>query len=277
MGVNFLIAFPFLLGDVPLNYEFGFRILIYIVAGIGAGFATGFSGISAALVISPMLVSFLDFDAYDAVGIALLANVPAAAFSAWFYQKKGHLRIRESLMLLISVLLFTFAGSWVSQYVPSPALGSVSIVWSLIMGIKFLFLPNISTAKLQEEQSAAEKITFTVVMGAVVGFISGFAGAGGGMMTLFVLTTFLNFEIKDAVGTSVFIMTFTSLVGGVSHLSIGGVPDLWALFICTLFTLGSAILCSRAANNADSSKLNRITGIFLTVLGVIMTLSHFFF
>lgn len=258
-----------------MDYQTGFRILIYIVAGLGAGFATGFSGISAALVVSPMLVAFLKFDAYDAVGIALVSNIPAAAFSARYYQKKGHLRIRDSLPLLFSVLAFTFAGSWVSQFVPSPALGSVSVVWSLVMGLKFLLVPNVSIAKLQEAQSPKERLTFTIVLGGVIGFISGFAGAGGGMMTLFALTTFLDFDIKDAIGTSVFIMTFTSLVGGVSHLSIGGIPNVWALLICSVFTFGSAVLCSRAANDLESSRLNRITGIFLTVLGIIMVLSHF--
>jgi uncharacterized membrane protein YfcA len=55
------------------------------------------------------------------------------------------------------------------------------------------------------------------------------AGAGGGMMMLFVLTTFLSYQMHMAVGTSVFIMTFTALTGGISHFAIGGKPDSVAL------------------------------------------------
>ena len=48
-----------------------FAIIIYIIAGLGAGIGTGLAGLSAAAVISPMLITFLEFPAYEAVGIAL--------------------------------------------------------------------------------------------------------------------------------------------------------------------------------------------------------------
>lgn len=254
-----------------------YKILICVVAGAGAGFATGFSGISAAIVISPMLVSFLNFDAYDAVGIALVSDVLAAAASALNYKRSGHLKIRNSLILLATVLVFTFVGSWISQYVPSPTLGSISVIWSLLMGLKFLILPDVSIKRLQGEQSKKEILIEMVSAGSVIGFISGFAGAGGGMMTLFALTTFMNYDIKDAVGTSVFIMTFTALVGGVSHISIGGFPDPVALIVCIVTTLLAATISSKKATLVKSSRLNIITGIFLTALGAVMAVVHFFF
>ena len=48
-----------------------FKIIICILAGLGAGLGTGFAGMSAAAVISPMLITFLHMDPYLAVGIAL--------------------------------------------------------------------------------------------------------------------------------------------------------------------------------------------------------------
>ncbi len=53
----------------------------------------------------------------------------------------------------------------------------------------------------------------SVVCGVLIGFICGFIGAGGGMMMLLILTSVLGYELKTAVGTSVFIMTFTALTG----------------------------------------------------------------
>ena len=46
-------------------------ILVTFFAGMGAGLGTGFAGLSAAAVISPMLITFLGIDPYMAVGIAL--------------------------------------------------------------------------------------------------------------------------------------------------------------------------------------------------------------
>ena len=54
------------------------KILICILAGAGAGIGTGIAGLSAAAVIAPMLITFLDVNAYEAVGIALASDVLAS-------------------------------------------------------------------------------------------------------------------------------------------------------------------------------------------------------
>ena len=50
-------------------------VLVCFFAGMGAGLGTGFAGMSAAAVISPMLITFLGMDPYLAVGIANLVNI----------------------------------------------------------------------------------------------------------------------------------------------------------------------------------------------------------
>lgn len=62
-------------------------IIVTFFAGMGAGLGTGFAGMSAAAVISPMLISFLKMDPYMAVGIALSSDVLASAISAYTYGK----------------------------------------------------------------------------------------------------------------------------------------------------------------------------------------------
>ena len=59
--------------------QIAFEVLICFIAGMGAGLGTGFAGLSAAAVISPMLITFLGFDAYEAIGIALASDVLASA------------------------------------------------------------------------------------------------------------------------------------------------------------------------------------------------------
>ena len=102
----------------------------------------------------------------------------------------------------------------------------------------------------------------------MVGFICGFIGAGGGMMMLLVLTSVLGYELKTAVGTSVFIMSATALTGAVSHFAIGGAPDMLALVVCVVSTLVFAQIAAVLANKASAKTLNRVTGVILVVLGV---------
>ena len=107
----------------------------------------------------------------------------------------------------------------------------------------------------------------SVVCGTVIGLICGFVGAGGGMMMLLILTSALGYELKTAVGTSVFIMTFTALTGAISHFAIGDTPDITVLVLCIVFTFIWARIAAVFANRAEPKTLNRATGVVLVILG----------
>ena len=106
--------------------------------------------------------------------------------------------------------------------------------------------------------------------GGAVGLVCGVFGAGGGMMMLMVLTFVLGYELKTAVGTSVFIMTFSALLGAVSHFALGSAPRLLPLALCVVFTLFWAQLAARIAAKADPLLLNRLTGAILTAVGLLL-------
>lgn len=244
-----------------------YKFLICFLAGIGAGLGTGFAGMSAAAVISPMLITFLHMEPYLAVGIALASDVLASAVSAYTYGKNKNLDVKNGLVMMISVLCFTLVGSWVSSLVPGTAMGGFSTVMTLFLGIKFIIKPVMATKETMGAVEPRKRFIQSVLCGALVGFICGFVGAGGGMMMLLILTSVLGYELKTAVGTSVFIMAFTAFTGAVSHFAIGGAPDLWSLIFCVLSTLLWARIAARFANKADPIVLNRATGAVLVVLG----------
>ena len=242
--------------------------IICFLAGVGAGLGTGFAGMSAAAVITPMLVTFLNIEPYTAVGIALASDVLASAVSAYTYGKNKNLDVKNGLIMMLTVLLFTIVGSFVSSLVPSVAMGNFSVFMTLLLGIKFIVRPVMTTKADMESGSRRAKVVKSVASGAVVGFICGFVGAGGGMMMLLLLTSVLGYELKTAVGTSVFIMTFTALTGSVSHFAIGGAPDVLPLVLCVLFTFIWARVAAGIANRASAKTLNRATGVILVILGV---------
>ena len=245
-----------------------FKFIICFIAGIGAGLGTGFAGMSAAAVISPMLITFLDLPAYEAVGIALASDVLASAVSAYTYGKNKNLDIRNGMVMMSMVLLFTLIGSWVASLLPNSTMGSFSVFMTLLLGIKFIVKPVMTTKESMNAVSGKKRIVQSVISGIIVGFICGFIGAGGGMMMLLILTGVLGYELKTAVGTSVFIMTFTALTGAVSHFAIGGIPDLWCLVFCVASTLLWARIAAKFANKASAVTLNRATGVVLAVLGI---------
>ena len=246
--------------------------IVTVFAGMGAGLGTGFAGMSAAAVISPMLITFLGIEPYMAVGIALSSDVLASAISAYTYGKNKNLDIKNGLIMMASVLVFTVVGSYVSSLVPSTAMGNVSVFMTLLLGIKFIVKPVMTTKEAMMDVSAKKRAIQSIFCGVLIGFICGFVGAGGGMMMLLILTSVLGYELKTAVGTSVFIMTFTALTGAVSHFAIGGRPDLLVWISCIVFTLFWARVAAVFANKAEPKTLNRATGIILVILGAVVLL-----
>lgn len=90
------------------------------------------------------------------------------------------------------------------------------------------------------------------------------------MMMLLILTSVLGYELKTAVGTSVLIMSLAAFTGAVSHFSIGGAPDWTILVLCVVFTFLWARIAVVFANKATPETLNRVTGIILVFLGIVI-------
>ncbi|MDO4323032.1 MAG: sulfite exporter TauE/SafE family protein [Lachnospiraceae bacterium] len=244
------------------------KFIVCFIAGIGAGLGTGFAGMSAAAVISPMLITFLGMAPYEAVGIALASDVLASAVSAYTYGKNKNLDIKNGLVMMAAVLVFTVVGSFVSSRVPSGTMGNFSTFMTLLLGIKFIVRPVMTTKEAMNADDPKTRYVKAALSGCVVGFICGFIGAGGGMMMLLLLTSVLGYELKTAVGTSVFIMTFTAFTGAASHFMIGGKPDMVSFIFCILSTLLWARIAARFANKAEPKTLNRAVGVVLVILGV---------
>ena len=218
---------------------------------MGAGLGTGFAGMSAAAVISPMLITFLGMDPYMAVGIALASDVLASAVSAYTYGKKKNLDIKNGLIMMATVLTFTVVGSYLASLLPSATMGSFSVIMTFLLGIKFIVRPVMTTKEAMEKVPAKKRAIQSVICGTIIGLICGY-------------------ELKTAVGTSVFIMTFTALTGAISHFAIGGMPDMTVLILCVVFTLIWARIAAVLANKAQPKTLNRATGVVLVVLGIVV-------
>ena len=257
------------------------EIVVCVLAGLGAGLGTGFAGMSAAAVIGPMLIVFLDVPAYTAVGIALASDVLASGVSALVYSRHKNIDLKHSWVLLVTVLAMTVAGCFAANFVArrsNDAMSGVSIFAMLLLGLRFLFFPPQNNKEKMLNISKKSRIWRSVLCGVVIGFICGFMGAGGGIMMLLLLTSVLGYELKAAVGTSVFIMTFTALTGAIGHFAIdGGLVEHWVMLVaCVVSTLVFAQVASAIANRLKPKVLNLIVGVLLTALAIAVIIVQYF-
>lgn len=250
-----------------------FQYMIYIFAGLGAGIVTGLAGLSAAVVITPLLVSACRWQSYDAVTVALAADVLASFLSANTYRKNGNIDVKRGLLVSVTAFSGAVAGSYCgflfSQAQPD-GLGFLSMATTIFLGLKFILVPVVSEKSgAGENQVSWKRLLPALIFGCVIGWICGFTGSGGGALMLLLMTSLLRKDLKSAVGTSTMIMTLVALVGTISHVSLGAgifpLPMAVTVITCILGAVGSA----KFANKCEVKKLNRIVGIVLLMLGVV--------
>lgn len=64
-----------------------------------------------------------------------------------YIRKNKNLDIRNGIIMMVSVLLFTVFGSYVSSLVPSAAMGNFSVFMTFLLGIKFIVRPVMTTKR----------------------------------------------------------------------------------------------------------------------------------
>ena len=257
----------------------------YIIAALGAGIGTGLAGLSAATVMVPILIvlcpSFSgETGAYQATAIALASDILGSAVTTYTYAKHKNIDLKRGWIMLVCILSMCTVGSYVAFLAGNVVLGSFTLFLTFFIGIRFLVKPDTSR---KEQASKGEKldwkgVAISLFFGLTIGFGTGFVGTGGGMMMLVVFTAFLGMELKTAVGTSTFIMTFTALIASVSHILIHPaiILEKWnVMLLCIVVATAASLASARFANRVNSRTVGLVTGAVLTLLGGSMLILNF--
>ena len=257
----------------------------YVIAALGAGIGTGLAGLSAATVMVPILIvlcrSFSgETGAYQATAIALASDILGSAVTAYTYAKNKNIDLKRSRIMLICILTMCTVGSYVAFIVGIMALGSFTLFLTFCIGIRFLVKPDTSrkSQSVKGERLDRKSVVWSLFWGLTIGFGTGFVGTGGGMMMLIVFTVFLGMDLKTAVGTSTFIMTFTALIASVSHILIHPaiVLEKWdVMLICITVATVASLISARFANRFSSRSVILVTGAVLIVLGAAMLVLNY--
>ncbi len=257
----------------------------YIIASLGAGIGTGLAGLSAATVMVPILIvlcpSFSgETGAYQATAIALASDILGSAVTAYTYAEHKNIDLKRGWIMLVCILCMCTVGSYAAFRVGNVVLGSFTLFLTFCIGIRFLVKPDSSREDRPDKGQPLDLkgVLISLFFGITIGFGTGFVGTGGGMMMLVIFTMFLGMELKTAVGTSTFIMTFTALIASISHILIHPAIlfEKWpVMIICITTATAASLISARFANRVSSRTVGLTTGIVLTLLGAAMLVLNF--
>jgi hypothetical protein len=250
-------------------------IVILFLAGIGGGVMTGLISASTVTFMAGILIVFLNFSTYNAIGLSLLTDVSASLSSAYIYKRASNINIKGALLIGVFATTFAFIGSIIARIIPDLALGDGLGIVVLITGMAFLRNPMNRKDTWILNFFKDKKILASILIGIFVGLFCGIFGVGGGVTILVALVFILGYPIKKAIGTSVLIMAFIALSGGVGHF-VGRSFPITELIITSIGGIFGAIVSSKYANKVSEEKMFRISGIILIILSLVIIFRKFF-
>ena len=173
-------------------------------------------GLGGAIIYTPLLY-WSGLPLLAAIPIALLLNMITTASSAITYQKQRLVDFKIALPIILTSLPGAYIGSRLARIIDMQLLILLLSITIIFAGIRILFFQIKSTSIISPDKR--------ILAGAIAGFfisaVSSLVGIGGGTFIMPLLLIF-GLETKKAVGTSAFIVTFISLSGFLSHMSLGG-------------------------------------------------------
>ncbi len=245
--------------------------LIFILAGFVTGIITGIIGASSIVAFIPIILLFLDYDAFSLIGVSLALDVFVALVVFLMYTKYHHIKFKIGIFLSIFAVIGAVVGSYLSFLAPQGPLFAITGLVIIFTGFgifrrKRKFKP---VTKLEFNFSLKSlKFWLAIFLAFGVGLVGGGLGAAGGISLLLLLILLFRFEIHEAIGTSVFVMFFIALAGSLTHFYYIDFSFPLLIFAIAGGIIG-AILSARLANFFKEETLNKVSGMILIILGLV--------
>lgn len=138
------------------------------------------------------------------------------------------------------------------------------IIFSVLMITAALSMIKKNQTEITSTETNYPQLSF---IGFLVGIVTGFLGAGGGFLIIPALLFFAKLPIKQAVGTSLLIITINSSIGFAGDLYIGTPINYTFLLSVSAMALIGMIVGSKFSKKIDGTKLKPLFGWFVLVMG----------
>ncbi len=185
-----------------------YGIYFFLTLGLSTLFSMG--GVGSAIGLVPIF-SMMDMPINLAKAVGLFINSASTITASLMNFFRGVLDIKFATPLIISVMITTPIGAWMSQYVAREVVEWVLVTFLLISALLLLF-------SNREKKLVYDKKWILYLIGGVVGLISGTIGVGGGSLIM-PLLILLGFDAKKAAYAISFMVPFSTLFAFATYLS----------------------------------------------------------
>ena len=252
-------------------FGYFFAVLIGIILGLIGG--------GGSILAVPIFTYLFMIDEKLATGYSLFVVGCSALVGGFKQHQKGTVDFRIALIFgLPAILSVTAVRLFLIPIIPEELFAIGDVVISRRMGILGGFavvmipaaLSMFKRPKKNIEKGNLKIVAFNypliLIVGILIGSITGLVGAGGGFLIIPALVLFANIDIKTAIGTSLTIVTLKSLIGFLLGDALVVNIDWGFLLPFTCLAIFGVFIGNYIGSYFDNSKLRKIFGYFIFVM-----------
>lgn len=260
------------------------EILAYIASAF-IGISLGLTGGGGSILTVPVMVYLFGVDPLPATSYSLFIVGFTSLTGAFLNYKQGLVQVRTAFLFGLS----SIAAVWLTRkllipLIPKEIFTTTHFVFTSHMLLMMLFAvlmvaAAVSMIKGRKDKCEVEKIDTglnlpkMVVYGVCIGFTTGLLGAGGGFLLIPTLVVLMRVPMKEAIGTSLFIIALNSIIGFTAD--IGHFKMNWTLLLSvTALAIAGVFAGGFLGQHINGNKLKTGFGWFVLAMGIFILIKE---
>jgi len=257
------------------------------IASVFIGISLGLIGGGGSILTVPVLVYLFGIDAFLATEYSLFIVGVSSIFGSLSYFKKGLVDFKTALIFGVpSIISIFLTRNFLLPLIPNEIfkIGNFLMTKDIFLLLIFAGLMIIASYKMIQKRAEVAIEAFpskksnsilAAGEGSVVGILTGLVGAGGGFMIIPALVNLLKIPMKVAIGTSLVIISFNSLIGfftSINHIKIE-----WNLLVTiSAIAIVGILIGSQLSKKIDGKQLKPAFGWFILMMGIYIIVKELF-
>ncbi len=244
-------------------------LIIGLLLSAGIGLSLGLIGGGGSIITVPLLVYVLGVEAHAAMGMSLGVVGATSLAGAALHYGQGAVRLRTGLIFAAAGMLGAYFGTRLTYMLSDAALLLTFAALMIVVAVRMLT----SAPREGGDAHRAAPLAAILAAGASVGVLTGFLGVGGGFLIVPALVFFGGLGMKEAVGTSLLVITLNCVAGLAGHLQRGAF-DLRLAALVTLFAVAGVAVGSRIAHRASPHRLRQWFAWFVLAVAALLIVKN---